>query len=522
MIQLMFFKKGMIRMGKKLLCMLFVAMVAVQAGAEKVPFSEVYKNLKPTMYWQYFKEISAVPRPSGHMEQIIQYMKKFAKKNGITDITITNGGNVIMRIPATKGYENRQMLTLQAHMDLVPAKVEGSKHNFETDPIKLFVDGDWVLGDGTNIGADDGMGVAEILTIFADKTLKHGPLEAVLTTDEEIGLIGATKMEAGSIKGDYILNLDGGPCMGCAGGITTDAICKISMDKAPENSIGIKVELAGLKGGHSGGVQGGMANAIKELANILYNLNIKYNINLVSINGGTARNAVPSKCTAIITINADDKDKVIADLKDAEKALQGVYFNTDPDLVVRVAEVSTPKEVINKTESDNIIKVLVACFNGVFRINNVYKVTETSTNIGIIKTDTDKILVTSMQRSAAEYTKKEIANIVAAPFELIGAKITRYAEYPSWQPQPDSAIVKLVTKAYKEVQDKDIKFRVSHGGFECGILASKGKKGLAAATIGANASGGHTPEEKLSIKSVQEQHDIVLYVIENMPVKGNK
>ena len=504
---------------KKTFCVLLSIVISVQLFGEKVPFEQVYNDLKPVLFWKYFKEISDVPRPSGHMEPIISYMKDFAKKNNISDITITNGGNVIMRIPATPGYEDRQMLALQAHMDIVPAKTEDSNHNFKTDSLKLFVDGDWVLGNGTNIGADDGMGVAEILSILADKDLKHGPIEAILTTDEEIGLIGATKMEPNSIKGDYILNLDGGPCMGCAGGITTDATYRINKEITPKNEIGLKVVLTGLKGGHSGGVQAGMANAIKELANILYNLDEKYNINLVSIDGGSARNAVPSKCVAVITINSADKDKVTTDLREAEKGLKGVYFNTDPDLTVRVVDVPVPKQIILKMDADKIILALVACYNGVFRINNVYKVTETSTNIGIIKTDADKITVTSMQRSAAEYAKKEIANIVAAPFELIGAEIKTYAEYPSWQPQPDSDIIKLVTKAYKNVQNKDITFRVSHGGFECGILASKGKAGLAAATIGANAQGGHTPEEKLSIKSVQEQHDIVLYVIENMPLK---
>ena len=504
---------------KKLSVVMIVLVLATQMCAEKVSFDEVYKNLKPTLYWEYFKEISAVPRPSGHMQPIINYMKEFAEKNDITDITVDKGGNVIMRVPATKGYENRQMLTLQAHMDIVPAKSEDSNHNFKTDPLKLFVEGDWVMGDGTNIGADDGMGVAEMLSILADKKLQHGPIEAVFTTDEEIGLVGVRKMEQNSLKGDYILNLDGGPCMGGGGAVTTDMIYDIEMQKTPKGQVGLQIVLHGLVGGHSAGVQAGAANAIKEVAYILDNLENEYDINLFSINGGNAMNAIPNKCVADITVLKNKRSEIIAKISAAEKELKGIFFNTDPNLKIEVKNIDLPQEVIRNDQQRKLIKALVACFTGVYRVNSAYKVLETSTNLGIVKTENNKVIVTTMQRSSVEYAKQEIASIVAAPFELIGAKITYSNDFPAWQAQPNSDIVKLVTKAYKDVQNKDIKFRVSHAGFECGVLASKGKKGLAAATIGALAPDAHKHTEKLSIKSAQEQHDIILYVIENMPLK---
>jgi dipeptidase D len=508
-------------MMKKLLCVLIALMVTICAGAEKVPFDSVYKNLKPTLYWKYFREISAVPRACGHMDKIVAYMKDFAVKNNLKAI-VDEYDNVIIRVPATKGYENRTTLILQAHMDTVSALAPGYKHDFENEGRKLYVEGDYVKAEGTNVGADDGMGVAEVLSVIADKNLKHGPIEAVLTANEDIGMLGALGMKPNTLEGDYMLNLDGGPCMGGGGGVTTKMIYDINYTNTPKNVAAFNLTISGLAGGHSAGVGAGMANAVKEIANLLYNLQQKYDINVASINGGTEMNVVPSTCTAVVTVANDQKENFLKDVNYAQVELKGIYFNTDPKLKLTATIADTPSQVILKDQQEKMVKALVSCFAGVFRTNSAYHVVETSTNLGVIKTEKKQMTVTTMQRSSVEYAKKEIANTVSAPFVLIGAKIEQTSDFASWQPQPNSAIVKLVEDAFTKKLHRDAKFRVSHAGFECGVLASKAKKKIAAASMGALGPDAHKPTERLNIPSAMDQDLVVKYVIENMPVKGEK
>ncbi|MFN8770117.1 MAG: beta-Ala-His dipeptidase [Neisseriaceae bacterium] len=480
-------------------------------------------DLMPSAVWGYFDQICKIPRPSKKEDQIRQFIVYEARALGLEYI-ITEIGNVVINKPAFSGMENCKKITIQVHMDMVPAKLQSSSHNFETDPIKAYIDGQWVTADGTTLGADNGIGIAFALAILKSKDIKHGPLEILATTDEEAGMTGAFGLNHGEISGDILLNLDSENdtevCIGCAGGINTEIklpIKKVNYDKV--GKIALKVALDGLYSGHSGvDIHLGRANAIKEIANLMYSLQQIVSFDLCHISGGKLRNVIPAYCEIIIIVENKDKDALIKFIKSFEADLKHEYVKTESRLKLTVSDIQLPDTIIETQTVHNLILALKSCFNGMLEMNWELNIPQTSSNLGVIKSVNNEIEIISLQRSPDAFAKKNLAKQVAAPFELIGAKTFYSGEYPGWLPNLSSEMLGVVTKGYKEIFSQEVKVSATHGGLECGLILDKYSK-MDAVSIGPTICDPHSANERVSIKSVDKIWTLLQNILSNTPRK---
>ncbi len=467
------------------------------------------KDLKPELLWQCFDEVTKVPRPSCHEEKIREFLLAFAEKNGIAAKT-DKVGNVVFSKPATKGHENAPTVVLQAHMDMVCEKNGNVEHDFMKDPIDTYIDGDWVKARGTTLGADNGIGVAAAMAVFTDDTLEHGPLEALFTVNEEIGLEGAENLGKGMITGKILINLDseddGEIFIGCAGGIDTTAIFKYNRSFSPENFYYVKVKVSGLLGGHSGGdIHLGRANANKVLARFIWECSQKWDIEVSSFNGGNLRNAIPREAEAVFGIHSDHKGEIERFLAKYSAAIVNEYKGIEPSMQMTVECVERPEYCIDSKTSLALVRALYSAPHGVYSMSqDLEGLVETSTNLAAVKMEgDDKIKVTTSQRSSVESRKEDIAGQVEAHFELAGAEVTHSDGYPGWAPNMDSTVMKVAADAYEELFGVKPAIKAIHAGLECGLFLAKNPD-LDMVSFGPTMRGVHSPDEQLLIPTVEK------------------
>ena len=475
------------------------------------------KNLKPECIWRNFHALTQIPRPSGHLEKVQQFLLDFAKKNGVEAFKDA-AGNIVMRKPATPGMENRKPVILQAHMDMVPQKTKESQHNFETDPIETWIDGEWVKAKGTTLGADDGLGIAAIMAVIEAKDLKHGPIEALCTADEETGMYGANDLPEGELKGEILLNLDtedeGEMIIGSAGGIDITAELEYKEVETDPEDAAIKVTLKGLKGGHSGLEIGvGRANANKLMARFLRSAISECSARLACWSGGNMRNAIPFECETVITL---PKDNVVADWKEQ---FEEDYKGIESGIEFFAEEVEAPAMEVPVEIQDNLLDAIYACHDGVIRyIPSIPNIVETSSNLAIVNIGGGKAAVKILARSASESMKDYIAETIESCFNMAGMKVTLSGGYGGWNPNTESEIVKVMAKIYKDLFGQEAKVQVVHAGLECSIILGK-YPGLDICSFGPTLRSPHTANERAHIPSVPKFWDFLKKTLEEIPAK---
>ncbi len=467
------------------------------------------KDLKPELIWKCFDEITKVPRPSCHEEKIREFLLKFAAEHGI-EVATDKVGNVVMRKAATPGYENAPTVILQAHMDMVCEKNGDVEHDFFKDPIQTYVDGDWVKAKGTTLGADNGIGVAAALAVMVDKSLVHGPVEALFTVNEEIGLEGAQNIGKDMISGTMLLNLDseddGEIFVGCAGGIDTTATFTYKRSFTPDNFKYMKVSVSGLLGGHSGGdIHLGRANANKLIARFIWECSQKWNITVCKFEGGNLRNAIPREAYAEFGIHNDHKEAMARSLKKYSEEIKNEYKGIEPSMNFKIEEIERPEYCVDSETSLALIRAIYSAPHGVISMSqDLEGLVETSTNLASVKfSGENKIVITTSQRSSVESRKNDIAGQVEAHFQLAGAEVTHSDGYPGWAPNMDSKIMKISADAYEELFGVKPAIKAIHAGLECGLFLDK-YPNLDMVSFGPTMTGVHSPDEQLLIPTVDK------------------
>ncbi len=475
-------------------------------------------KLQPAIVWQYFSEILEIPRPSKKEEKIIQYLIEFGNKLGLPTKK-DEAGNVLISKPASPGKESVPTLILQSHVDMVCEKNRDIEHDFETDPIKAYIDGEWVTAEGTTLGADDGIGVAAQLAILASKDLEHGPIECLFTTDEETGLTGAFALKPGFLTGKTLLNLDsedeGELFIGCAGGIDTIARFKYKKERLPKKYVSVQVMVSGLKGGHSGDeIHKGLGNSNKILARFLWEATEKLKIRLHDFDGGNLRNAIPREASALIAV-APQRFKELRELMSEfkPKVLYELEI-TEPELKLVCQDIALPAFAIDKKTQRNLLQALLACPHGVKTMSSrMPGMVETSTNLASVKFKHKKIIeITTSQRSDIDSAKKMIATQVRCVFELAGAKVRHTDGYPGWAPNPESHIKNITVAAYRDLFKVEPVVRSIHAGLECGLFKEKYPE-LDMISFGPTLRNVHSPDERIHIGTVQKFWDLLLEVL---------
>ncbi len=485
--------------------------------------SKVFMNLEPKKLWEYFEEICNIPHPSKKEEAMAKYVKGIGEKLGL-ETEVDHIGNVLIRKPATPGMEDRKTVVLQGHLDMVPQKNNDTVHDFEKDPIKPYIDGDWVKAEGTTLGADNGIGVAAALAVLEAGDLGHGPIEALFTIDEETGMTGAFELKPGFVKGDILINMDsedeGELYIGCAGGMDTNAFFDYEEEVTPLDHQAYKVDVKGLKGGHSGlDIHLGRGNAVKLLNRLLWEASRKLDLRLSSVDGGSLRNAIPREATAIVTIPQEKT-------ADFEKLANGLFADwenelssADPGVQLVIAKTDMPEKVIDSTVTKNIFNAVYACPNGVIRvISEMPDVVETSTNLAILKSDNGTVEVATLQRSSVDSAKQDLCNMMLSVFEMAGARVEQTGEYPGWKPNVNSPILKTMTEVYEKLHGKTPKQKVIHAGLECGILGATYPQ-LDMISFGPTIRNPHSPDEMVNVKTVKLFYDFLLETLKNVPKK---
>lgn len=486
--------------------------------------SDEIKNLNPVEVWTNFYKLTQVPRPSNHEEKAREFMLEWAKENNV-NARIDEVGNIIMSKPATSGMENRKGIILQAHLDMVPQKNEDTVHDFTTDPIDAYVDGEWVRARGTTLGADNGMGLAAAMAILTSTNIPYGPVEVLVTATEETGMDGANGLKAGELNGDILVNLDseteGELYVGCAGGIDATIEFDYKKENVPANSKAYKLSLKGLKGGHSGmDINLGRGNSNKLFFRFLKS-NAEYlGLRLATISGGSLRNAIPRETFATVVIPAESADNLQTAIKEAEEIFQNELSAKEPSIQFSAEETTTPEYVMESDLQKRFINAVVACPNGAVRmIDSMPDTVETSNNLAIVKTENDKIVINNLLRSSVETAKEALAQSIQAVFELAKAdKIIFEGGYPGWSPNPNSAILGTMQKVYQNMYSKTPEVMAIHAGLECGILGSK-YPNWDMISFGPTISSPHSPDEKVNIESVGKFWDYLKEVLKNAPEK---
>lgn len=483
------------------------------------------RELEPKLVWEFFDDITKIPRPSKKEDKMIAYLLTFAKKYNLEakkDIT----GNVVIRKPATAGFENKKSIVLQSHLDMVCEKNESIAHNFETDPIQTYIEEGWVKAKGTTLGADDGIGIATQLAILASNNLKHGPIECLFTTDEEAGMTGAFNLEEGFVKSTILLNLDsedeGELYIGCAGGKDTIATFTYEEEKLKKGEA-FRITVSGLKGGHSGDdINKGLGNSIKILNRFLYELINRIEYKLSLIDGGNLRNAIPREAFADIVISSKKKEIVEELAAEFTQTVRNELGEKAPDVKVSCQEIKLPKTAMDKESRRKLLLSLYACPHGAMRYSDsIPELVETSTNLASVKfVENNAVVVTTSQRSSVESAKANIVNMVQSVFKLADAKVKSNAGYPGWQPNKNSEILAIASQSYQSLFGNIPKVKAIHAGLECGLFLEKYPY-LDMVSFGPTIKGAHSPDERLEIKTVPMFWDWLLHILVNAP-ENNK
>jgi len=480
-------------------------------------------SLNPTRLWHYFAEICEVPRPSKREEKIAKYLLDFASSHrleGIQDET----GNVLIRKPASKGYEGRKTVIIQSHMDMVGEKNSDTIHDFYKDPIRPRIDGTWVKATGTTLGADCGIGIAATLALLETDDIPHPPLEALFTMDEETGLTGAFGLDPGLLSGKMLINLDsedeGQLFIGCAGGKDTVATFLMEKQAIPAGNKAYDVSITGLVGGHSGDDIGkGRGNAVKILCRFLWNAARDFEARIHSLDAGNLRNALAREGFVKVVIPVGSAEKFESYARSFQEDLVGELHITEPELKFSLTASSVPESVLESTLQDRLLNALYACPHGVIAMSReIDNFVETSTNLASVKIKNDVIIVTTSQRSSVESSKTDVGDMVASLFHLAGAKVEQTKGYPGWKPNTDSEILRLTVNSYKTLFGREPEVLAIHAGLECGMIGSI-YPGMDMVSFGPTIKGAHSPDERLDIQTTKKSWDLLLDVLKNIPQK---
>ncbi len=483
------------------------------------------KNLSPVEIWRNFDKLTQVPRPSGHLEKIQAYLLDWAKKAGVEAFQDA-AGNIVMRKPATPGMENRKGVIMQAHMDMVPQKAPESNHDFENDPIETIIDGDWVRANKTTLGSDDGLGVATIMAVMEAKDLQHGPVEGLITADEETGMFGANGLPEGELNGDILLNLDtevwGEFVIGSAGGIDITATLDYKEVETDKEDAAVKVTLKGLKGGHSGiEINEGRANANKCMVRFVREAISELDARLASWQGGNMRNAIPFQAQVVLTLpkeNVEALNDMVADWKDeicdefnGIENIENIEFFTE--------NIETPATEVPAEIQDNLVDAIYACHDGVLRMApSMPGIVETSSNLAIIEIGGGKAAIKILARSSHEYYKMYLATMMESCFNMAGMKVEFSGAYGGWNPNPKSDILEHVLKVYKEQNGKDGVVQAVHAGLECSIILGKYPH-LDVVSFGPTLLSPHTANERCQISCVAPFWNLMKQLLAEIPAK---
>lgn len=482
-------------------------------------------ELSPHVVWDYFYQLTQIPRPSKHEEKIQAFMMAFGQSLGLETLK-DKVGNIIIKKPATAGHENRKTVVLQSHLDMVPQANSDTPHDFITDPISAYIDGEWVTAKGTTLGADNGIGVAAIMAVLAADDIEHAPLEALFTCDEETGMTGAFELKNDVLQGDILLNLDSEDekelYVGCAGGVDAVFTLPIARQTAPENHQTFEVIIKGLKGGHSGIdiiLQRGNAN--KCLARLLSQFDNAGQWHLQQFNGGNLRNAIPREARALITADPTQLHALQAVITDFKTTLSREYGKREPntDIQLQAISDSSTDPVLSTASQRTVLATLNACPNGVHRMSiDMADLVETSVNLAIVSTHTDNVVVECLLRSSVDSARDELATHIRSVFDLAEAKSRFVGAYPGWQPNPSSEILTVMKQTGKQLFGKTPAIKGIHAGLECGILGGTYPH-WDMISFGPTIRAPHSPDEKVHITSVESFYTWLLATLKNIPEK---
>jgi dipeptidase D len=479
------------------------------------------KRLEPRAVWGIFDELTKIPRPSKREERVVAWLIDFAEKHNLAHRRDAIGNVVILK-PASAGMEHHPTVVLQNHVDMVCEKDSDHIHDFETDPIDAYVDGDWVRARGTTLGADNGLGMAAALAILIDPTVTHGPLEALFTVDEETGLTGAFNLGPDMISGQYLINLDsedeGEVFIGCAGGIDTLGTFDLEFEPTPQNHLFFTLSVSGLLGGHSGDdIHKGRGNANKILARALWGGLVSHNLRLSHIDGGNLRNAIPREAHAIVAIPTDNETAFASFVSSLAADITAELAHSDPDVKITLEHTFPSPVVINHGTTNRLVSALIALPNGPQAMSFAMPgLVETSTNLASVKpTSPDKITVTTSQRSSIESAKLATAQSIGATLALAAAHIQHSDGYPGWTPNPASHLLSITKTAYQRLFNSHIKVRAIHAGLECGLFLKKFPH-LDMISTGPTILGAHSPNERILIPSVTRFYNLLLEILRSL------
>ena len=479
------------------------------------------KDLSPKHVWGYFYELTRIPRPTGHMEAVTRFMTAFGEGLGLETLQ-DEVGNVLIRKPATPGMEGRKTVTLQAHLDMVPQKNASTRHDFEKDPIDAYIDGEWVTARDTTLGADDGMGVALAMAVLADKSLRHGPIEALFTIDEEQAMDGAFGLKPNFLKGDILLNCDsekeGELRVGCAGAADRNVSQPWKEDTyIPEGDVAVKVSLTGLKGGHSGvDIHLGRANANKLMFRFLKEAVRDYGARLASVEGGSLRNAIPREAFAVVTIPGDNVEALWELVADYQDTFREEYKGIEEGIHFTAEMAELPATLIPEEIQDDFINAIEGCQNGVISMLHDFPGTvESSSNLAVVRTSNELIEISILVRSSSESRKYAVCSSLESIFALAGAKVEETGGYNGWQPDIDSPILRLARATYKDIFGKEPEVKVMHAGLECGIIQGAYPR-MDMISIGPDLEHPHSPDERVNIQSVEKVWKFITTTLERL------
>lgn len=481
------------------------------------------RNLEPKIVWDIFQQLCDIPRPSKKERKAVDFAKKFGEDLGLETI-VDEVGNVIIKKPATPGMEDRKTVVLQGHLDMVPQKNSDIKHDFEKDPIQAVVDGDWVTAKDTTLGADNGIGVAAALAVLKSNEIEHGPLEVLLTIDEESGMTGARNLKPGILDADILINTDsedeGELYIGCAGGIDTNAKFYYKEESVPADTVAYRIDVKGMKGGHSGlDIALGRGNAAKVLNRFLYQVNKSLDIRLADIQVGNLRNAIPREGYAVVVVPNAQLGEFKNFINELIPVIKDELSVTEPDLQVAYKETDMPNKVIDEKTQNNLIKGVYGCPNGVMRMSDAMEgLVETSTNLAVVKKDEGFIRAETLQRSSVDSAKEDLANMIRCVFELAGAEVVHAGAYPGWKPNINSPILKIMQNVYNNKWGKVPEIKGIHAGLECGIIMEN-YPDLDTISFGPTISYPHSPDEKVNIETVKKFYDFLVETLKNIPKK---
>jgi dipeptidase D len=486
--------------------------------------TKVFEGLKPAPVWSYFDDICQIPRPSKKEEKILSYLTDFCKKHSLS-FKQDKIKNIVITKPASAGMENRKKVVLQSHVDMVCEKNKETKHDFDKDPIRAYIDGEWVKAHGTTLGADNGMGVATMLALLASKDIAHPAMDCLFTIDEETGLNGAAGLEKGFISGDILLNLDtedeGVFTIGCAGGMDTMLTITPAYENLPAGHELVTVEVKGLNGGHSGvDINKGHACSIKIMSPLLLDATRELKARIVTLQGGNLRNAIAREMTAVVAV-PNASMAAFTSLVDAHYSkAKNQYQKTEPNLkLVCAKSAETSQKCFTKEFAENILSSLVECPHGVLKMSeDIPGLVETSTNLAAVRIEDGKMVVSTSQRSSLPKDKFEVSKKIIKSFERTKAEAEAVDKYPGWTPNVKSEILELFKTTYKKMFGKEPTIEVIHAGLECGVIGEK-QPGMDMISIGPTIRAPHSPDERVEIPSVQKYWDLLIAALKDIPQK---